>query len=118
MLPESQLHLHAKDVLHSLLETETQIGLVSTSKLVTIKPILFKHQLLDLFGVIVTGDMVKSHKPDPESIVQAMEKLNSEKSTTIMVGDSEKDILSAKMPVSIQYYFCLISTMRFTTLNI
>lgn len=95
MLPESKLHVHTRALLSTLIKFGTKIGLVSTSKLVTIEPILHKHKMFDLFGVIVTGDMVKNHKPDPESMHLAMAKLNSKDTDTLMIGDSEKDVFSA-----------------------
>lgn len=96
MLPKSPLHIHARELLDTLIKSGTRIGLVSTSKLDTIEPILHKYELFDLFSVMVTGDMVANHKPDPESINLAISKLNCDKVTTLMVGDSEKDVLSAQ----------------------
>lgn len=46
--------------------------------------------------VIVTGNDTKAHKPDPEPILIALEKLDSKPEESIMIGDSMFDILCAK----------------------
>ncbi|PIS18163.1 hypothetical protein COW38_03470 [Candidatus Collierbacteria bacterium CG17_big_fil_post_rev_8_21_14_2_50_45_7] len=95
ILPDSPLHLGARELLSTLIESDVQLGLVSSSKLETVMPILRKHCLYDYFEVIITADMIKEHKPNPESILKAMGRLDSKNNSTLMVGDSEKDILAA-----------------------
>lgn len=65
----------------------------------------FKNSLmeyLETFGltgyadVVVTGNDSKAHKPDPEPILIALEKLGSKPEESIMIGDSMFDILCAK----------------------
>lgn len=48
------------------------------------------------FEVVVTLDDVENVKPDPEPLVKAMEQLQSTADTTMMVGDSQHDILGGK----------------------
>ena len=57
---------------------------------------LQQFRLLDYVDVIVTGNDSKAHKPDPEPILIALEKLGSKPEESIMIGDSMFDILCAK----------------------
>jgi len=45
-----------------------------------------------LFDVVVTADDVERHKPNPEPVVRALERLGSRTTDTIFVGDSPHDI--------------------------
>ena len=45
-----------------------------------------------LFDVVVTADDVERHKPDPEPVGRALERLQSRATDTIFVGDSPHDI--------------------------
>ena len=56
-------------------------------------------RVLDLerhFDVVVTADMTKRHKPDPEPVETALELLASRPSEAAFVGDSPYDIESGK----------------------
>ena len=56
-------------------------------------------RVLDLerhFDVVVTADMTKRHKPDPEPVETALELLGSRPSEAAFVGDSPFDIQAAK----------------------
>ncbi len=50
----------------------------------------------DKFQYIVTADMVKNKKPDPEGILKILENLKEKPEDTFMIGDTEMDILAAK----------------------
>ena len=53
------------------------------------------------FPVVIGGDTLPVKKPDPEHLFEAVRLLGGERSSAIMVGDSETDIdaaLNAKMP--------------------
>ena len=48
------------------------------------------------FDSIITLDDVKHSKPHPEPVITAMQELNAEARTTLMVGDNSHDIESGK----------------------
>jgi len=53
------------------------------------------------FPVVIGGDTLPVKKPDPEHLFEAVRLLGGDRSSAIMVGDSETDIdaaLNAKMP--------------------
>lgn len=57
---------------------------------------LNKFDLTEYFNVIVTADDTKKHKPDPEPVLIALEKLGSNPQEAIMIGDSMFDVLCAQ----------------------
>lgn len=52
--------------------------------------------ILDYFEVILGGDEVKKHKPDPEGLFKACQKMKVSKDNAVYVGDSPTDIQAAK----------------------
>jgi pyrophosphatase PpaX len=57
---------------------------------------LEKFKLKEYFDVIITADDTDKHKPDPEPVNIALEKLDSKAEESILIGDSRFDILCAK----------------------
>ncbi len=57
---------------------------------------LKKYDMEQYFNVIVTCDDTDKHKPDPEPVNIALERLGSKPEEAIMIGDSMFDILCAK----------------------
>lgn len=78
-----------------LRQANKHLGIVTTSAHHLIEQLLDKHNMTQLFDVIVGGDDVVNQKPHAEPIIKAIDALAAEKSKTVMVGDSDKDILSA-----------------------
>lgn len=82
-VPETVKYLHEKGI---------KMG-IATSRLKTSTLEALKNFDLDkYFGVIVTADDVKNHKPDKEPLIKVMQELNSRKENTLYVGDSKFDI--------------------------
>lgn len=73
-----------------------RLGIVTTSAHSLIEQLFEQHNMTQLFDVIVGGDDVVNQKPHAEPILKAIDTLAAEKSRTVMVGDSDKDILSAR----------------------
>ena len=69
--------------------------------IVTNKPMFLTEELIASFpelsdpAVIIAGDSVVRHKPDPEPVLMAIEKTCSAPAGTLMVGDSLSDVRSA-----------------------
>jgi len=87
---------YVNDVLKSLHDNGYKMALVTT------KISSAAHRGLQLFGLdeyiktTVCLDDTDKHKPDPEPLLLAMEKIGAEPSKTIMVGDNPVDILGGK----------------------
>jgi HAD superfamily hydrolase (TIGR01509 family) len=83
----------------SLLESfrpETKIALVTTAARASVLTILEYHELTGLFDVIVTGDEVASHKPDPEAYLLAIEQIKVAASQCLAFEDSDVGAASAR----------------------
>lgn len=72
-----------------------KLGVVTSRLRNTTELGLKKYNLLDYFQCIITADDTKKHKPDPEPILMALDKLQSKPEQTLMVGDSLFDIKCA-----------------------
>lgn len=93
--PEIPLYPGAKSILNQLRRQGVNLGLVTSSERSDISRALTFHEIEDLFDSIVCGDDVKNHKPHPESIIRAIKELKALPNSTIMIGDSDKDIVAA-----------------------
>lgn len=72
------------------------LGIASTKFRYRIAEILGRDNLLSPFDVIIGGEDVTHHKPHPESLLLAMEKLNVTPATTLYLGDSLTDAQTAR----------------------
>ena len=72
------------------------LGIVSTKYRHRIEAVLAREGLLDLIDVIVGGEDVTSHKPDPEGLFKALERLETLNSSALYVGDSIIDAIVAE----------------------
>ncbi len=94
-IPNAPLYPDAKDVLNKLKNDGKQLALITSSIRRTIELVIEHHGLGGIFDVVVTGNDVRAHKPDPECIDFAVDALGAEKADSIMVGDSIKDLGAA-----------------------
>ena len=58
--------------------------------------ILNYYGINELFDIVVGSDEVKNPKPNPDSIMYAIDGMNASKDNVVMIGDGQNDILSAK----------------------
>jgi phosphoglycolate phosphatase len=72
------------------------LGIVSTKYRRRIEAFLQREQLTQVFKVIVGGEDVSAHKPDPTGLLMALEKLGHSAAQTVYVGDSVVDAETAK----------------------
>jgi phosphoglycolate phosphatase len=77
-------------------EGSLKLGIVSTKFRYRIESVLIRDGLLDAFDVIVGGEDVARHKPDPEGLLKAAEKLGCPTSRALYVGDSVTDAETAQ----------------------
>jgi phosphoglycolate phosphatase len=72
------------------------LGIVSTKYRYRIEAILARESLLAFFQVIVGGEDVSSHKPNPESLLLALARLGQQPGGALYVGDSVTDAEAAQ----------------------
>ena len=94
MLVATSLYPHVKETLQYY---KTKRKAVVTSKESRfVKPLLDHLGIAEDFDYLIGGDMVKLRKPDPECVFIAMQQLGGTPNKTVMIGDSENDILSGR----------------------
>ncbi|MBN1977374.1 MAG: HAD-IA family hydrolase [Anaerolineae bacterium] len=72
------------------------LGIVSTKFRYRIESVLRREGLLDAFAVIIGGEDVEKHKPDPVGLLAAIERLGGAPASTLYVGDSVTDAQTAE----------------------
>lgn len=92
IFPLVDLFPNALEVLETLKGQGKKVALVTASYRDVINVAVGHHQLLDFFDMIVTGDEVKSQKPDPDGILTVLKKLDVKPAKAVMLGDSPKDL--------------------------
>jgi pyrophosphatase PpaX len=85
-----------EDVLVRLHEEGRRLGIVTAKRRATVELAFARVPLGHLFEAIVGGDETQRHKPDPEPLLLAAERLGADAARTAYVGDSPFDIRAAK----------------------
>jgi pyrophosphatase PpaX len=84
------------DVLDRLHAEGRRLGIVSAKRRETVELAFARLPLRDYFDVIVGGDDTVRHKPDPEPILLALERLGVRAQDAAYVGDSPFDVGAAR----------------------
>ena len=83
-------------VLQTLKARGKKLALVTSSRRSSLDAMFAHHQeVASIFDVIVSIEDVHTHKPDPEGINIAIERLGVDKAKTLMLGDTDKDLGAA-----------------------
>jgi len=85
-----------EEVLVRLHEEGRRLGIVTAKRRATVELAFARVPLGHLFETIVGGDETERHKPDPEPLLLAAERLGAEPRATAYVGDSPFDVRAAK----------------------
>ena len=104
---DSVLFNNVRNVLEFLKDNGIKLA-VCTNKMERLSNILLeKLNVLHMFDYLVGGDSLSKSKPDPFPLLNICEKLNTEISDSIMIGDSVTDLNASKgagMPVVLVSY--------------
>jgi pyrophosphatase PpaX len=84
------------DVLDRLRAEGRRLGIVTAKRRATVELAFARLPLRDYFEVIIGADDTARHKPDPEPILLALERLGAEPGDAAYVGDSPFDIGAAR----------------------
>src|SRR5260370_41737400 len=95
MVDSTELFESAHLVIRTLKQRDLFLGIVSTKYRHRIEAVLARDGLLDPIDVIVGGEDVARHKPDPEGLFMALERLETPSSPARYGGDSIVDALVA-----------------------
>ena len=86
---------HALIKLLGMLKPLCRTALVTTASAINAGAVLNTHDLRRLFDVIVTGDDVRRHKPDPEGYVLAARQLGVAPEACLVIEDTDIGVASA-----------------------
>jgi pyrophosphatase PpaX len=84
------------DVLVRLKEEGRRLGVVTAKRRITVELAFANVPLGHLFETIVGGDETERHKPDPQPLLLAAQRMDALPADTAYVGDSPFDVLAAK----------------------
>lgn len=87
---------NVREVLDKLARGGIKLGVVTSKVRRTTLMGLERFSMKEHMGSIITVDEVSEPKPSPEGIRKAMAELGADPATTLMVGDSQYDLLAAK----------------------
>jgi pyrophosphatase PpaX len=85
-----------EDVLVRLHEQGHRLGVVTAKRRSTVELAFARVPIAHLFETVVGGDETQKHKPDPEPLLLAAERMHTRPDETAYVGDSPFDIRAAK----------------------
>jgi phosphoglycolate phosphatase len=90
------LYESVSPMVEALREGGLRLGIVSTKYRRRINEVLRREALLHGFEVVIGGEDVKQHKPHPQGLFEAIEKLGCSPESVVYVGDSVVDAELAK----------------------
>ena len=77
-------------------EWPVPVGVCSLNAESACRLALDRHDLLAHVDAVVGRDSVATHKPDPEPLLTTIDRLGAEPSSSLFVGDSERDAVTAE----------------------
>lgn len=95
MVDLTSLFPDACHVVYELRKAGMRTGIVSTKYRYRIEAILARGGLTEAFDVIVGGEDVVRHKPDPEGLHQALGRIGVSSPDAIYIGDHPVDAMAA-----------------------
>jgi pyrophosphatase PpaX len=85
-----------REVLDALKAEDRKLGIVTSKRRRTAQLALDRLEIELYFDVIVTSDDPVNHKPSPEPVLLALDRLGAEPGDAVYVGDSPYDVASAR----------------------
>jgi pyrophosphatase PpaX len=85
-----------EEVLVRLHEEGRRLGVVTAKRRATVELAFARVPISHLFETVVGGDETEKHKPDPEPLLLAAERMGVDPGTAAYVGDSPFDMRAAK----------------------
>ncbi len=95
MIDQTHVYAETAQAVEQLRSSGIKLGIVSTKWRIRIVEVLKREGLDEEFAVIVGGDEVTEHKPDPEGLRSAMAQMSAAPDATVYVGDTTIDAQAA-----------------------
>ena len=93
---DTLLYPNVKETLKFLKEKGYTLALATNKPYRFIETLLEHFDIYDLFTIYLGGDSVENKKPNPQMLLEILNRLNKPPQKAVMVGDSSNDILAAK----------------------
>jgi len=90
------LYPGAMEMLEESRARGARIALVSSSMRRHLDVALVNNKIKDYFEIIISGEDVENHKPDPEVIYKALDFFKANKSEAVIIGDTKSDLIAGK----------------------
>ena len=87
---------HLLESLAALRENSIRITIATSKRRKVVELVLEHYELSSYFDLIIGSEDVNSHKPHPESVLVTLEKLNFERPSAVVIGDSNFDLEMAR----------------------
>jgi pyrophosphatase PpaX len=84
------------EVLVQLKDEGRRLGIVTAKRRQTVELAFARIPIEHLFETVVGGDETKKHKPDPEPLLLALDRLGAAPDEAVYVGDAPFDVKAAK----------------------
>jgi pyrophosphatase PpaX len=84
------------EVLVQLKDEGRRLGIVTAKRRQTVELAFARIPIEHLFETVVGGDETKKHKPDPEPLLLALDRLGAAPGEAVYVGDAPFDVKAAK----------------------
>jgi pyrophosphatase PpaX len=84
------------EVLVRLKDEGRRLGIVTAKRRQTVELAFARIPIEHLFETVIGGDETKKHKPDPEPLLLALERLGAAPDEAVYVGDAPFDVKAAK----------------------
>ena len=84
------------ELMQGLNKAGVQLAIVSSRRSASIWPTLEREGLLEYFSLVIGGGEVKRHKPHPEGLLLALERLGLKKEEMLFCGDTVLDAGAAQ----------------------
>lgn len=91
-----KLEDEVESTLRELKSRGHKMAIVSTSNKELVLEALGHNNIVDLIDTVIGYEDTGKHKPNPEPLIKAIAELDADKNSTIMMGDSDKDVFAAK----------------------
>jgi len=96
IVPSTEALPEVENVLEHFYSEGYQMSIATTKIRAHIEGILDKLEWRKYFHSVIGGDEVKQVKPNPEMFLTAIERLDATIANTVVVGDTENDIIAAQ----------------------
>ena len=93
---EYQAHEHVRKTFEDLQGRGVRLAVVTSARAAIVKEVLEKLELIGHFEIVLGAADVAPKKPDPEVVHLAMKRLGVMPAETVIIGDSEADVLAGK----------------------